>query len=172
MHKLALIMNNPADLLLIQRHIFDSCGLEYSTPQKEAESAEYDAYYFKVNGLAIRYRKAKITPTKIGQFVTFWKREDDGPIQPYGIEDKVDFLLVSVRKSKNFGVFVFSRAILISQGIISTKKNEGKRAFRVYPPWDIPTSQQALKTQKWQQEYFWEVGEDKTEWDSVRKLFL
>lgn len=165
-------MSIPADLNLLQRHVFDPCNFKYTLPKKETESAEYDAYYFKVNGLAVRYRKAKITPTKIGQFVTFWKREDDGPIQPYGIEDKVDFLLVSVRKSKNFGVFVFSRAVLLSQGIISTEKREGKRALRVYPPWDIPTSRQALKTQKWQRECFWDVGEEKTEWESVRRLFI
>ncbi len=164
-------MGNPTDLFLLQLHVFDPCGFQYTKPQEEAESAEYEAHFFKLNDLTVRYRKAKITPTKTGQFVTFWKREGDGPIQPYGIEDKVDFLLVSVRKSKNFGVFVFSRAVLLSQGIISTEKREGKRALRVYPPWDIPTSRQALKTQKWQRECFLELGSGNLNKEKVKRLF-
>jgi hypothetical protein len=36
----------------------------------EAESAEYGAYTFELNDLSVRFRVAKITPTKIGQFVT------------------------------------------------------------------------------------------------------
>ncbi|MFQ6421766.1 MULTISPECIES: MepB family protein [unclassified Bacillus (in: firmicutes)] len=33
----------------------------------------------------------------------------------------------------------------------------GKRAIRVYPPWDKTTSRQAQKTQAWQLEYFLEI---------------
>ncbi|MEQ8364023.1 MAG: MepB family protein [Cyclobacteriaceae bacterium] len=164
-------MSIPADLLLLQHHVFNPCGFSYTTPQREAESAEYEAHFFKINDLVIRYRKAKITPTKSGQFVTFWKREGDGPIQPYGIEDNVDVLIVCVRNDNHFGVFVFSRTILVSQGIISTDKKEGKRALRVYPPWDIPTSKQALKTQKWQQECFLEVKSGECDINRVGKLF-
>jgi len=70
-------MSIPADLLLIQRYVFDPCGFECTVPRREAESAEYEAHFFKLNNLAVRYRKAKVTPTKTGQFVTFWKREGD-----------------------------------------------------------------------------------------------
>jgi len=77
---------------------------------------------------------------------------------------------VFVRNDSHFGVFVFSRSVLISQGIISTEKKEGKRAFRVYPPWDIPTSQQAAKSQKWQLEYFLEIGSGNMDKDRVNEL--
>ncbi|MFZ1807151.1 MAG: MepB family protein [Cyclobacteriaceae bacterium] len=164
-------MSIPADLLLLQRHVFDPCGFKYTVPQKEAESYDYDAYSFNLNDLAVRYRKAKITPTKTGQFVTFWKREGEGPIQPYDSMDEIDFLMVCVRKDDHFGVFVFSKAILIKHGIVATASKEGKRALRIYPPWDIPTSQQAVKTQKWQQECFLEVGSGHIDSDSVNRLF-
>jgi hypothetical protein len=164
-------MGNPTDLFLLQRHVFDLWGFQYTKPQEEAESAEYEAHFFKLNDLTVRYRKAKITPTKTGQFVTFWKREGDGPIQPYEIDDKVDILMVCVRKDNHSGVFVFSRAVLISQDIISTETKEGKRAFRVYPPWDLPMSKQAIKTQKWQLEYFLDVGVGNVNTEKVTKLF-
>ncbi len=163
-------MSIPADLLLLQRFVFEAYGFDYTFPEREAESAEYDAHYFKINDLAVRYRKAKITPTKIGQFVTFWKREGDGPIQPYHSADKIDFLIVSVSNDNHLGVFVFSKSVLINQGIISTEKKEGKRAFRIYPPWDLPTSQQATKSQKWQQKYFLDIGAGNIDKDSVHEL--
>jgi hypothetical protein len=164
-------MGNPTDLFLLQRHVFDPCGFQYTKPQEEAESAEYEAHFFKLKDLTVRYRKAKITPTKTGQFVTFWKREGDGPIQPYQRSDIIDLLIVSVCNDYHSGVFVFSRAVLISQGIISTETKEGKRAFRVYPPWDLPMSKQAIKTQKWQMEYFLDVGVGNVNTEKVTKLF-
>lgn len=164
-------MSIPADLNIIQRNLFNPFGFKYSLPQKEAESAEYDAYFFKLNDFAVRYRKAKITPTKTGQFVTFWRREGDGPIQPFNSTDKVDFLIVCTRKENQFGIFVFAKAVLITQGIISTSKKEGKRALRVYPPWDIPTSQQAIKTQKWQQACFLDLNSRQINAESIKRLF-
>ena len=43
-----------------------------------AESTEYNACSYTVNGQKIIERTAKITPKKIGQFVTCWKRNIDG----------------------------------------------------------------------------------------------
>jgi MepB protein len=42
-----------------------------------------------LNGLRVQYRVAKITPTKVGQFVTLWKRVGRGPIQPFDLSDPV-----------------------------------------------------------------------------------
>ena len=47
----------------------------------------------------------------------------------------------------------------------------GKRAIRVYPPWDTTISQQARKTQKWQLEYFLETPQDRPI-DSTRSRIL
>ncbi len=125
----------------------------------ELESKEYDACQFYINGRHVVSRNAKITPKKAGQFVTFWKRNENGPIEPFEETGSADFYLVNVRSQGKFGQFVFPKSVLIEKGIISTKKKEGKRAFRVYPKWDVLSSKQAQRTQKWQLDYFYEINE-------------
>src|ERR1700722_3340127 len=142
------------DLLATITLVYNPSKLQYSQLEREQESAEYGAYAFKLNGFSIRFRVAKITPTKIGQFVTLWKRLGSGPIQPYDISDSVDFFVISVRKDNHFGQFIFPKSVLCEKSILSTREKEGKRAIRIYPPWDKPTSLQAKKTQMWQLEYF------------------
>lgn len=51
----------------------------------------------------------------------------------------------------------FQKNVLLQRDIVSDQGKGGKRAIRVYPPWDKPTSNQAQKTQQWQLEYFLEV---------------
>nr|WP_315255448.1 MepB family protein [uncultured Flavobacterium sp.] len=143
----------PEDLILIQEILFDNCNFQITQPIPEAESAEYGACAFALNNLNIRFRTAKITPTKTGQFVTLWKRINQGPIQPFASTDPIDLFVISVRKGNHFGLFIFPKSILITKEIVTDKK-EGKRAIRVYPPWDKTTSKQAEKTQKWQLDYF------------------
>jgi hypothetical protein len=138
----------------------------------EAESAEYSACVFELNNLSIRFRTAKITPTKNGQFVTLWKRSESGPIAPFEISDSIDLFVISTRLDNRFGQFIFPKAVLCKHGIVSTDKKEGKRAMRVYPPWDQTTSKQAEKTQKWQLEYFLEIPENKSlDIDRFKKLY-
>jgi len=149
------------DLLETKNRIYTPCGLECSLPEKEAESAEYGAYNFDLNGLSIKYRVAKITPTKVGQFVTLWKRIGNGPILPYDSSDPIDFFVVSVRKEEHFGQFIFPKSVLADQAVLSIDKKGGKRAIRVYPPWDITLNRQAQKTQKWQIAYFLDMSQNK-----------
>ena len=150
-----------ADLLLAKEHLYDKCNFECSLPEKEKESADYGAYSFQLNNKSIVFRVAKITPKKIGQFVTLWKRIGNGPIQPFDCTDSIDLIVISVRKESRFGQFVFPKAVLCEKGIISTTTKEGKRAIRVYPPWDEAINKQAQKTQQWQLDYFLEIPVDK-----------
>jgi hypothetical protein len=46
---------------------------------------------------------------------------------------------------------------LFSKGVFSGNNKDGKRAIRVYPPWDVTTSKQAQQTQQWQLKYFLEI---------------
>ena len=149
------------DLLLAKEHLYDKFGFECSLLEKAKESADYGAYSFTLNQKSILFRTAKITPTKIGQFVTLWKRIDKGPIQPYYFTDAIDLIVISVRKENRVGQFVFPKSVLCEKGIISTTNKEGKRAIRVYPPWDKELNKQAQKTQQWQLDYFLEIPEDK-----------
>lgn len=159
------------DLILIKEKLFNICNLEMSAPFFEQESKEYEACSFKLNDLNVLYRKAKITPAKIGQFVTLWKRKNRGPIQPFDSTDPIDLFIISARKDKDFGLFIFPKSILITKEIVSYKK-EGKRAFRIYPPWDITTSKQAQKTQKWQLDYFTTLSANKFSNLEIIKSYL
>jgi hypothetical protein len=145
-----------SDLVSTQHLIYQPTQLNYSTPVIETESSEYGAYHFKLNNFFITFRVAKITPTKIGQFVTLWKRMGCGPIQPYDISDSLDFVVVCTRHDNYFGQFVFPKSVLCEQGVLSIN-NGGKRAIRVYPPWNKTMSRQAQKTQAWQLKYFLEI---------------
>ena len=142
----------------IKTEIYDKCSLKISNFKTETESKEYNACRFELNKLNVLSRNAKITPKKVGQFVTFWKRNENGPIEPFDENDQIDFYAVNVRTENEFGQFVFPKSVLIKKGIISTEKKEGKRAFRVYPNWDIVTSKQAERTQKWQLNYFYQIN--------------
>ena len=160
------------DLFLTQKLIFDNCGFQCSTPEAEAESAEYNAHTFKVNNKSIVYREAKITPTKVGQFVTIWKRTEKGPIAPFHVSDDFDFFIISTRKDNHFGHFIFPKSILINKGIVSSHSKEGKRGIRVYPPWDITTNKQAQKTQQWQLDYFIDIPtENPVNTTRIKKLY-
>jgi hypothetical protein len=147
----------PSDLLILKEFVFDHLGFESGPVVPEGESAEYGACSFQLNKLAVRFRAAKITPTKTGQFVTFWKRTEAGPIAPYEEADDIDLFLVTTRKGECFGHFVFPKSALCKHGILTSNGKEGKRAIRVYPPWDETTSRQAKKTQQWQLEFFLEI---------------
>ncbi|MFJ9419333.1 MepB family protein [Streptomyces sp. NPDC101227] len=142
------------DLLAAKTLVYDPSGFACSPPQPEAESAEYGAYAFTLDGLSVRFRAAKITPTKIGQFVTVWQRSASGPIRPFDSADPVDLFVISTRDGGHFGQFVFSRDALRERGIVSRDGAGGKRAFRVYPPWVTTVNRQARTTQRWQLEHF------------------
>lgn len=149
------------DLLFVERLIYKPCGFECTQPIAELESADYDACSFKINQIRVKYRSAKITPTKVGQFVTLWKRNQSGAIEPFDITDEIDIFIISTRNNDHFGQFIFPKAVLHKQGIISDKNKEGKRAFRLYPPWDTTVNKQAQKTQQWQLAYFVEFYKEK-----------
>ncbi|WP_281232129.1 MepB family protein [Flavobacterium gelatinilyticum] len=150
----------PENLRTAKEFVYDVCGFDCSEPQPEKESKEYDAYNFQIGESRIKFRSAKITPAKTGQFVTLWKRNQTGIIEPFDYSDAVDFVIVSVKKDDLLGQFIFPKAVLLQKEIFSTETKEGIRATRVYPPWDETTSRQAQKTQKWQSAYFLAVSDN------------
>ncbi|MEA5260774.1 MepB family protein [Arcicella aquatica] len=153
-------LTNNKDFLLAKVLVYNQCGFKCTEPIPATESAEYGACDFRLDSLNIKYRMAKITPTKTGQFVTLWKRNNEGIIEPYDINDEIDFVVISTRSDNHFGQFIFPKAVLLQKGILSGNYKEGKRAIRVYPPWDIANSKQALKTQQWQLAYFLEIPDN------------
>ncbi len=146
------------DLLAAKELVYDPSGFVCSRPVPEPEGAEYAAHAFTLDGLSVRFRAAKTTPTKAGQFVTVWQRSEEGPIRPFDAGDGVDLFVVSSRAGGHFGQFVFPREVLCERGIVSRDRSGGKRGLRVYPPWVTTTSRQARATQAWQVTHFLHLG--------------
>lgn len=154
-------MQTPSELLLSQKMIYEPCGFKLTDLVVDAESEAYQACDFKLNKLFVKFRKSKITPTKVGQFVTLWKRTKNGSIAPFDFVDPTDLFIISVKDKSNFGLFFFTKAVLLKHGILSQNKKGGKRALRVYPPWVLTTSHQAKKTQAWQVDHFFMIPSKK-----------
>jgi hypothetical protein len=110
-----------------------------------------------MNNMQVRFRAGKTTPKKMGQFVVLWKRALNGLITPFDVLDPIDLFIISARYDKYFGQFVFPKKILHEKGFIAEKNKGGKRAMRIYPPWDNTKNNQANKTQLWQLQYFFEI---------------
>ncbi|WP_330294577.1 MepB family protein [Streptomyces sp. NBC_00503] len=149
-----------ADLIAAKSLVYDPCRFACSQPVPEAESSDYAAHEFTLDGLAVRFRAARTTPTKVGQFVTVWKRSPAGPIQPFDATDPVDLFVISSRDDQNFGQFVFPMDALRRHGVVSANGSGGKRAFRVYPPWVTTTNRQAGSAQAWQLGFFLHLDQD------------
>ncbi|HSY60750.1 MAG TPA: MepB family protein [Cytophaga sp.] len=149
-----------SDLQLAKELVYNPCGFEFRNFKLHTESAEYAACSFELNENNIEHRCSKITPTKIGQFVTIWKRNTEGTTVPFDISDGIDFIIITTKSENNIGQFIFPVSILADKNIISRNGKSGKRGIRVYPPWDVPTSKQALATQGWQLLFFIYVQKD------------
>lgn len=155
----------------VKTEIYNELSFKISELKNEGEGKEYDACQFNLNGLKIICRSSKITPRKSGQFVTFWKRNLHGITEPFSESDSFDFYLINVTSGKRFGQFVFPKSELIKKSVVTSERKEGKRGFRVYPPWDKAQNKQAEKTQKWQLSYFYEIGK-MTDLEKVKLLYL
>lgn len=143
-----------SDLTLFQTTFCQPHGLNYSEPVVEKESFEYGGYSFYINTKLTQFRVSKVTPTKVGFFVTFYKRLASGIIAPYDVEDNIDYFIIAVTQNTTVGFFILSKQALIQHDIISVNNLGGKRGFRLYLPSDMTTNKQAIKTQQWQKEFF------------------
>jgi hypothetical protein len=122
----------------------------------DREAKEYEGCRYQINSHRFIQRTSKVTPKKIGQFVTLWKRNQHNITTPIVISDGFDFVVILCKKGSLSGRFLFPSEELLNRGILSgmNSNQSGKRGFRVYPDWDIPTSKQAIETQKWQVQFF------------------
>ncbi len=160
-----------SEIQLLNNSIFKACKIELDKVETEKESQEYSAHNFVLNKQKVKFRVAKITPTKTGQFVTIWKRNENGITEPYNVDDEFEFYLIVTRQAERFGVFIFNKTVLSENRILTSKKGEGKRGIRVYPNWSVTENKQAQKTQNWQTEYFVEIGNGiETDLNKVKKL--
>ena len=153
-----------------QAVLYQPIGLKIEGLSKEPESQDYLASTFRLNKKLVRFRVAKTTPTKTGQFVTIWKRIGKGPIMPFDIADDVDLFIINVKSGERLGQFIFPKEVLCAKDIVSKNSKGGKRAMRVYAPWANADNAQAKKTQAWQKEYFFEVVVGKFDTNKLKSL--
>ncbi len=165
-------MSDATDIHLayLKSIVSESVNFRFSSYKIESESKEYDAARFELNDKRIVYRKAKVTPKKVGQFVTCWKRNLKGETKPLSAYDNIDFYLINVSTLSNNGFFILPKKILIKKGILSSYNEKGKRGFRVYPQWDIAMNKQAMQTQKWQLQHFYDP-ENPQSLSEINQLF-
>ncbi|WP_282629993.1 MepB family protein [Empedobacter sedimenti] len=151
--------------------VLKSMNLSISNLEKDAECGEYFGYNFKVKELLFKFRKAKITPKKVGQFVTLWKRNSAKQTEPFDENDLFDYYIIAIEENSKLGFYIFPKAVLIEKHILTSAEKEGKRGFRVYPNWVRPENKQAEKTQNWQQDYFVEVDNHQIDLNKFNTLF-
>ena len=102
-------VDNSNILIQTKERLYNPCNFYISNLNIEAESQDYGAFRFVLNGKKIIFREAKITPTKTGQFVTLWKRNLENKIQPFAENDDFDFVVISTKTDANLGQFVFPK---------------------------------------------------------------
>lgn len=142
--------------------VFTDLGFDCSSVLIESENVKYGAAILSVGQSTVRFRVGKVTPKKEGLFVAVWSRGIRGLTEPLPVEDAADVLVVTAMNGSRCGIFGFPKEVLVERDIFSVNGIGGRRGFRVYPPWSITASSQAKKSQKWQCEYFLEVGDRST----------
>jgi hypothetical protein len=90
----------------------------------------------------------------------------------FDASDPIDLVIICVHKNNRKGHFVFNKKILLEKRIFSRINQGGKRAIRVYLPWDLAANKQAQASQHWQLKYFFEFGPDiKLDIQKIKLLF-
>ncbi|WP_142312318.1 MepB family protein [Bacillus wiedmannii] len=139
--------------------IYKPNNLLIANVKEEKQNAEYAGCLFHLNHNSIRFRVSKITPNKIGQFVSFWEKDDNMQNQAFSYEAAPDLLVITCIDDNKLGQFIFPKEILLKEKILKTQSQKGKMAMRVYPIWDTPVSNQAKKSQMWQLQYFVDISD-------------
>ena len=136
---------------------YQSMGFAVSAPSFETSSQDYGACFFYLNEQLVRLRVGKVTPIKIGCFITLWYRNPQGTLTAYAQTDPFSHLVVLVGSTSQHGQWIFPKKTLIEKKIIASDHSPGKAAFRLYPNWEPALNPQAIRTQSWQRNYFIET---------------
>lgn len=146
-------------LSYVNKILYEPNQLIVKSIEEEKQNSKYGAGTFQLSSKTARFRVAKKTPTKIGQFVVFWEKDENNNNQPFLYENAPDLLIITTFKnSSEFGQFIFPKKILYKKNILKSIDTKGKMGLRVYPSWDTPISKVAIETQKWQLAYFIDIG--------------
>lgn len=137
----------------------------------EQWNQEYESFNFEFNGVEFKSRLAKKTPKKVGYFVAFWRKNENGKNRPFNFDESKDKLIINILDGHKKGQFIFPKELLVKKGIISSEKHKGKMAIRVYPSWEQNLNKTAVSTQKWQIPYFLDFSKDFDK-KKIKELYL
>ncbi|WP_142308993.1 MepB family protein [Bacillus nitratireducens] len=145
----------------LDKMIYKPNNLFITNQKEEKQNSEYAGGIFQLNNRSIRFRVSKITPNKIGQFVSFWEKDASMRNQAFSYDSAPNLLVITCIADNKLGQFIFPKEILLKEKILKTQNQKGKMAMRVYPIWDKPVSNQAKKSQQWQLQYFVDLSDSK-----------
>ncbi|EZP58360.1 MepB family protein [Exiguobacterium sp. RIT341] len=120
----------------INEQLYMPCRLTPHDIREETQNGAYGAGRFCSGETSIRFRVAKATPTKLGQFVVIWDKDEQNKNQPFSEDTATDLVVVNTFNDSNrFGQFVFPKGVLKQHKILKTGTIKGKVAMRIYPSW-------------------------------------
>ena len=160
MNKGGVFLNNFNDTIRdLNNIVYKPNNLMIKNLKEEKQNAEYAGCLFHLNNKTIRFRKSKVTPNKIGQFVSFWEKDENMRNRAFSYEAAPDLLVITCIADNKLGQFIFPKEILLKEKILRTPSQTGKMAMRIYPVWDTTVSNQAKKSQTWQLQYFIDLSD-------------
>lgn len=62
-------------LSYVKEILYEPNQLTIASVREEPQNSDYGAGVFQLNSKSVRFRVAKITPTKTGQFVAIWEKD-------------------------------------------------------------------------------------------------
>jgi hypothetical protein len=102
-------------LSYVDKLLYAPNNLTITAIQEEAQNCEYSAGIFQLNSKSIRFRVAKITPTKIGQFVAFWEKDQDNKNQAFSYEKATDLKQPLQKKKWQLGFILDGKFLLANK---------------------------------------------------------
>lgn len=139
--------------------VYKPNNLMITNLKEEKQNSEYAGGMFYLNNKSVRFRVSKITPNKVGQFVSFWEKDENMRNKAFSYDTAPDLLVITCINENKLGQFIFPKAILLKEKILRTQSQTGKMAMRIYPVWDTTVSNQAKKSQMWQLQYFVDLSD-------------
>jgi len=159
-NKGGVFLNNFNDTIRdLNNIVYKPNNLMITNLKEEKQNAEYAGCLFHLNKKTIRFRKSKVTPNKIGQFVSFWEKDENMRNRAFSYEAAPDLLVITCIADNKLGQFIFPKEILLKEKILRTQSQTGKMAMRIYPVWDTTVSNQAKRSQTWQLHYFVDLSD-------------
>lgn len=111
-------------MLKIEELLTNKLMSQFSNMNWDKEGNQYHACKFDINNKKILFRSSKITPKKIGQFLTVWHRNIFSITIPFDVSDQLDYLIILSEKDTKKGVFIFPKNTLVSKGIFSSQNKK------------------------------------------------